>query len=53
MNVNGQKLAVIKSLIIQAWRERWSEMQWSVSVKKLLSPNTDNYMLAGKFARQK
>jgi len=40
-----------KSLLLRAWRERWSDVQWSISVKKLLpvsKDNNDNQHLAGE-----
>ena len=39
----------IKSLLLRAWRERWSDVQWSINVKKVLPPggNGDSCNLAG------
>lgn len=34
----GQNGAAIKSQLLRAWRERWSDLQWSVNVKKVIPP---------------
>ena len=34
---NKALLNSLKSLLLRAWRERWSDTKWSVHVKKLVS----------------
>lgn len=44
--------ALLKSLLLRAWRERWSDMKWSIHVKKLISQPTggsDDSQLAGSY----
>ena len=42
------KTSGLKSLLLRAWRERWSDVQWSIAVKRLLSPQaSENQHLAG------
>ena len=43
----NQQAVVLKSLLLRAWRERWSEMQWSISIKKHITHQEDNKQLAG------
>ena len=46
----GQNGAAIKSQLLRAWRERWSDLQWSVNVKKVIPPGytADSCQLPGK-----
>ena len=38
----------LKSLLLRAWRDRWSDVQWSIAVKRLLSSkSSENQHLAG------
>ena len=42
------RTTALKSLLLRAWRERWSDVQWSIAVKRLLSPRSnENQHLAG------
>ena len=45
----SHKAAGVKSLLLRAWRERWSDMQWSVCIKRHISTdsNEDAQQLAG------
>ncbi len=44
----NNKTSALKSLLLRAWRERWSDVQWSISVKRLLSPKaSENQHLVG------
>jgi len=45
----GQNGAAIKSQLLRAWRERWSDLQWSVNVKKVIPPcyTADSCQLPG------
>ena len=31
------KAVMAKSLLLRAWRERWSDMQWGINIKKVLT----------------
>ncbi|KAI8492083.1 Mediator of RNA polymerase II transcription subunit 24 [Branchiostoma belcheri] len=45
MNMNGR--ASIKSFLLRAWRERWTELQWSVNLKQAFPGGSmDQYQLA-------
>ncbi|XP_077979024.1 mediator of RNA polymerase II transcription subunit 24-like [Glandiceps talaboti] len=48
MEIIKQKQMILKSLLLRAWRERWSDVQWSAQVKGLLQKGTsgDVYNLA-------
>jgi hypothetical protein len=50
---NNSHAKAIKCLLLQAWRERWSDIQWGINLKKhlLLSHNHvngDTYGLSGE-----
>ncbi|XP_066301891.1 mediator of RNA polymerase II transcription subunit 24-like [Branchiostoma lanceolatum] len=45
INMNGR--ASIKSFLLRAWRERWTELQWSVNLKQAFPGGSmDQYQLA-------
>uniref|UniRef100_A0ABM0MSC1 Mediator of RNA polymerase II transcription subunit 24 n=1 Tax=Saccoglossus kowalevskii TaxID=10224 RepID=A0ABM0MSC1_SACKO len=48
MEMIKQKQMILKSLLLKAWRERWSDVQWSAQVKAVLPKGTsgDVYNLA-------
>ncbi|XP_070565869.1 mediator of RNA polymerase II transcription subunit 24-like isoform X2 [Ptychodera flava] len=48
MEIIKQKQMILKSLLLKAWRERWSDVQWSAKVKGVLQKGTsgDVYNLA-------
>ena len=43
--------AGIKSLLLEAWRERWSEEKWSVAMKRFMPyiSTMETFQLSGKY----
>ncbi|XP_012943640.1 mediator of RNA polymerase II transcription subunit 24 isoform X2 [Aplysia californica] len=37
VSAKAQLASKVKLAVVQAWRERWSEIQWSIQLKKLLA----------------
>lgn len=35
--VTSSKAGTIRSLLIRAWRERWSDLQWGIHIKTVSS----------------
>lgn len=48
------KTSALKGLLVKAWRERWSDVQWSIHLKEILPRGCcgDVYDLSGLILRQ-
>ena len=45
---DNKKLAGMKQLLVRAWRERWTDTQWSIHSKAIVTdPNSDCALLSG------
>ncbi|ODM91250.1 Mediator of RNA polymerase II transcription subunit 24, partial [Orchesella cincta] len=44
--------AQAKSLIMKAWRERWTEVQWGINIRKLVDDSADGSFLADCILQQ-
>ena len=51
MEIMQQRIAGVHDLLMQAWRERWSDIHWSTQLKKILPPGVsgDTCRLVGMY----